>query len=265
MQSVAWAQGFGGGGSSSSTFLSLIPFVLIFVIFYFLVILPQQKRTKQQKALLEALKKGDKVVTASGIWGTVTNLGKETVTLQIADSTKIRMQRDQIARLRGGDDEDKDKDFVRKLYANVPVLDTGARGATTTFVQRGIGDVFISWENEALLAVKEFGADKFEIIVPSLSILAEPTVTVVDRVVKKRGTEAVAQAYLQHLYSEEGQDIAGKHFYRPRSEKAVAKYASVFPKIELFTIDEAFGGWTKAKKVHFAEGGLFDQIFKPSN
>ena len=156
-------------------------------------------------------------------------------------------------------------EFVGRIYKNVPVLDSGARGSTTTFVQRGIGDVFISWENEALLAVKEFGADKFEIIVPSLSILAEPTVTVVDRVVKKRGTEAVAQAYLQHLYSEEGQDIAGKHFYRPRSEKAVAKYASVFPKIELFTIDEAFGGWTKAKKVHFAEGGLFDQIFKPSN
>jgi sulfate/thiosulfate transport system substrate-binding protein len=170
----------------------------------------------------------------------------------------------EYARRKQGSDA-KAKEFVARLYKNVPVLDSGARGSTTTFVQRGIGDVFISWENEAFLAVKEFGANKFQMIVPSLSILAEPTVTVVDRVVKKRGTEAVAQAYLQYLYSEEGQDIAGRHFYRPRSEKAVSKYVSVFPKIELFTIDEAFGGWTKAKKVHFAEGGTFDQIFKPSN
>ena len=160
----------------------------------------------------------------------------------------------------GGDD--KAKDFVRAIYKNVPVLDSGARGSTTTFVQRGIGDVFISWENEAFLALKEFGADKFQIVVPSLSILAEPTVTVVDKVVKKKGTEAVAKAYLEHLYSEEGQDIAGKHFYRPAvSEAAKAKYAAQFPQIELFTIDAAFGGWTKAKKDHFADGGTFDQIY----
>ncbi len=153
------------------------------------------------------------------------------------------------------------KDFVTKIYKNVPVLDSGARGSTTTFVQRGVGDVFISWENEAFLALKEFGADKFEIVVPSLSILAQPSVTVVDKVVKKKGTEEVAKAYLEFLYSDEAQDLAGKHFYRPTSEAAAAKYAASFPKVELFTIDEAFGGWTKAKKEHFADGGTFDQIY----
>ncbi len=161
----------------------------------------------------------------------------------------------------GGDD--KAKEFVAKLYKNVPVLDSGARGSTTTFVQRGVGDVFISWENEAFLVQKEFGKDKYQTIVPSLSILAEPTVTVVDKVAKKRGTEAAAKAYLEYLYSDEGQDIAGRNFYRPISDKAKAKYASTFPKIELFTIDKAFGGWTKAKKVHFSDGGTFDQIYKP--
>jgi sulfate/thiosulfate-binding protein len=153
------------------------------------------------------------------------------------------------------------KDFVAKIYKNVPVLDSGARGSTTTFVQRGVGDVFISWENEAFLALKEFGADKFEIVVPSLSILAQPSVTVVDKVVKKKGTEEVAKAYLEFLYSDEAQDLAGKHFYRPTSEAAAAKYAASFPKVELFTIDAAFGGWTKAKKEHFADGGTFDQIY----
>ena len=153
------------------------------------------------------------------------------------------------------------KDFVTKIYKNVPVLDSGARGSTTTFVQRGVGDVFISWENEAFLALKEFGADKFEIVVPPLSILAQPSVTVVDKVVKKKGTEAVAKAYLEFLYSDEAQDLAGKYFYRPTSEAAAAKYAASFPKVELFTIDEAFGGWTKAKKEHFADGGTFDQIY----
>jgi len=154
------------------------------------------------------------------------------------------------------------KEFVAKIYKNVAVLDSGARGATTTFVQRGIGDVFISWENEAFLALREFGNDKFEIVVPSLSILAEPTVTVVDKVVKKKGTEAIAKAYLEFLYSEEGQDIAGKNFYRPAvSEKAKAKYANQFAKVELFTIGEAFGGWTKAKKDHFVDGASFDQIY----
>jgi sulfate transport system substrate-binding protein len=166
----------------------------------------------------------------------------------------------EFARRRYGSDE-KAKEFVAKLFKNVAVLDSGARGATTTFVQRGIGDVFISWENEAYLALKEFGKDKFEIVVPSLSILAEPSVTVVDKVAKKKGTEAVAKAYLEYLYSEEGQDIAGRHYYRPTADAAKAKYADTFAKVELFTIDEAFGGWTKAKKTHFADGGTFDQIY----
>ena len=162
-----------------------------------------------------------------------------------------------------GNDEAKAKEFITKLFKNVPVLDSGARGATTTFVQRGIGDVFISWENEAYLAVKEFGADKLEIVNPSISILAEPPVTVVDKFAKKHGTEAVAKAYLEFLYTDEGQDIAGKNFYRPRSEKAASKYANFFSKVELFTIDELFGGWKKAQKTHFDDGGVFDQLYKP--
>jgi sulfate/thiosulfate-binding protein len=166
----------------------------------------------------------------------------------------------EFARRKFGGDEAA-KEFVAKLYKNVPVLDSGARGSTTTFVQRGIGDVFLSWENEAFLAVKEFGADKFEIVVPSLSILAQPTVSVVDKVAKKKGTTVVAQAYLEWLYSDEAQDIIGKHYYRPTSDAAKAKYAASFPQVELFTIDEAFGGWTKAAKDHFADNGTFDQIY----
>ena len=156
--------------------------------------------------------------------------------------------------------EAKAKDFVKKLYENVPVLDTGARGSTITFAQRAQGDVLIAWENEAYLLEKEFGA-KFDVVVPSLSILAEPAVTVVDKNVDKKGTRAVAQAYLEYLYSDEGQDIAGKNFYRPISPKAQAKYAKQFPKLNLVTIDQAFGGWTKASKEHFADGGSFDQIY----
>jgi sulfate transport system substrate-binding protein len=156
---------------------------------------------------------------------------------------------------------DKAKDFVAKLYKNVPVLDSGARGATTTFVQRGQGDVLISWENEAFLALKEFGAEKFEIVVPSVSILAEPTVAVVTKVAEKKGTTDVAKAYLEYLYSEEGQTIAARNFYRPRSKDVAAKYASAFPKLDLFTIDEVFGGWKKAQAAHFADGGIFDQIY----
>ncbi len=167
----------------------------------------------------------------------------------------------EYARRKYGSDE-RAKEFVAKLYKNVAVLDSGARGSTMTFVRRGIGDVFISWENEAFLALREFGPGEFEIVVPSLSVLAEPTVAVVDKVARKKGTEAVAKAYLEFLYSEEGQDIAGKHYYRPAaSETAKAKYASQFPKIELFTVTEAFGGWAKAKKEHFADGGTFDQIY----
>ena len=153
------------------------------------------------------------------------------------------------------------KEFVGKLYGNVPVLDTGARGSTITFAQRAVGDVLIAWENEAFLVLKEFGKDKFEIVVPSASILAEPTVAVVDKNVDKKGTRKVAEAYLQYLYSDEGQDIAGKNYYRPSSEKARAKYAAQFPKLTLFTIDQAFGGWPAAGKTHFADGGTFDQIY----
>ncbi len=163
-------------------------------------------------------------------------------------------------RKQGGSDETA-KAFVEKLFKNVPVLDSGARGSTTTFVQRGIGDVLLAWENEAYLALKEFGADKFEIVTPSLSILAEPPVTVVDKVAKKKGTTEIAKAYLEYLYSDEGQEIAGKHFYRPTSEAAAAKYAARFAPVKLFTIDEAFGGWTKAQKDHFDDGGSFDQIY----
>jgi len=159
-------------------------------------------------------------------------------------------------------DEGKAKDFVKKLFANVPVLDSGARGSTTTFVERGIGDVFISWENEAFLALKELGPDKFEIVVPTLSILAEPPVTVVDKNAKKHGTEAVSKAYLEYLYSDEGQDIAGKHYYRPTNPKYAEKYASQFPKVNLIKIDGVFGGWQKAQKTHFSDGGTFDQIYQ---
>ena len=165
----------------------------------------------------------------------------------------------EFAKRKYGGDE-KAKEFVKRLYENVPVLDTGARGSSITFAQRAQGDVFISWENEAYLLDKEFGT-KFDVIVPSLSILAEPAVTNVDKNVDKKGTRAVAQAYLEYLYSDEGQDIAGKNFYRPISPKAQAKYAKQFPKINLFTIDQAFGGWAKAKKEHFADGAHFDQIY----
>jgi sulfate/thiosulfate transport system substrate-binding protein len=153
------------------------------------------------------------------------------------------------------------RDLVTRIYKNVKVLDSGARGSTTTFAERGIGDVFISWENEAFLALKELGPEKFEIVVPSLSILAEPPVTVVDKVIDKRGTRKVAAAYLEYLYSPEGQDIAGRHFYRPRDPAAAAKYGKQFVKVKLFTIDDVFGGWEKAQKVHFVDGGVFDQIY----
>jgi sulfate/thiosulfate-binding protein len=163
----------------------------------------------------------------------------------------------------GGDDA-KAKDFVARLYKNVPVLDSGARGATTTFVERGIGDVLIAWENEALLSVKELGEDKFEIVAPSVSILTEPPVSIVDKVVDKRGTRAVAQAYLEYLYTDEGQKIAAKNYYRPRLASVAAEYAGQFPPVPLFTVDEVFGGWDKAQKAHFADGGTFDQIYQPS-
>ena len=160
-----------------------------------------------------------------------------------------------------GGSEAKAKDFVAALYKNVPVLDSGARGSTTTFVERGIGDVLIAWENEAFLAVQELGPDKFQIVVPSVSILAEPPVAVVDKVVDKHGTRAVAQAYLQYLYSPEGQKIAGENHYRPVDPKVAAQFATRFPKLKLFTIDDTFGGWAKAQSTHFKDGGVFDAIY----
>jgi sulfate/thiosulfate transport system substrate-binding protein len=163
------------------------------------------------------------------------------------------------ARKQPGGSDASAKAFVTKLYKNVPVLDTGARGATTTFVQRGIGDVLIAWENEAFLAIKEVGPDKLQIVVPTVSILAEPTVAVVDTVVLKRGTREVAQAYLQYLYSKEGQEIIARNYYRPRDADIATRYASRFPKLTLVTISD-FGGWSKAQKDHFAEGASFDQI-----
>ena len=159
-----------------------------------------------------------------------------------------------------GDDKAKARAFVTQLFKNVPILDTGARGATTTFVQRGIGDVLIAWENEALLSLKESGKGDFEIVAPSLSILAEPPVAWVDVVAKKHGTEAVAKAYLEYLYSPEGQEIAVKNFYRPRLEAVAEKHADAFPNVKLFTVDEVFGGWQAAQKTHFSDGGVFDQI-----
>jgi len=162
-----------------------------------------------------------------------------------------------------GGNADSAKAFVKRIYANTKVLDSGARGATTTFVERGIGDVLIAWENEAYLAVKELGPDKFEIVTPSLSILAEPPVAVVDKTVDKRGTRKQAQAYLEFLYTPEGQEIAARNYYRPRDAKVAAKYAKQFAPVKLFTIDELFGGWRTAQKTHFDDGGVFDQIYTP--
>ncbi len=159
-----------------------------------------------------------------------------------------------------GDDK-KAQEFVARLYRNVPVLDAGARGSTTTFVQRGIGDVLLDWENEAFLAVNELGKDKVEVITPSISNLAEPPVALVDRNAARHGTTQVAQAYLEFLYTREGQEIAARHFYRPRSPEVAARYAGRFPKLQLFSIDRVFGGWQKAQKRHFNDGGVFDQIY----
>jgi len=159
-----------------------------------------------------------------------------------------------------GNNPAKAKEFVQRLYKNVPILDTGARGSTVTFVERGIGDVLLAWENEALLAVREIGKGKVQLVAPPLSILAEPPVTVVDKYANKHKTAAVAKAYLEFLYTPEGQEIAARNYYRPRNQAVAAKYAQQFPQVQLFTIDQVFGGWTKAQKEHFADGGTFDQI-----
>lgn len=161
-----------------------------------------------------------------------------------------------------GGNEKSAQEFLAKVYKNVPVLDSGARGSTTTFIERGIGDVLLTWENEALLAIKELGPDKVEIVVPSVSVLAEPPVALVDKVVDRRGKRKQAEAYLQYLYSDEGQEIAAKHYYRPTNEKIAKKYAAQFPKVKLLTVEEIAGGWTKAQRAHFADGGVFDQIYQ---
>lgn len=166
------------------------------------------------------------------------------------------------AYLKSGKNDAAAKDFVAKVYKNVPVLDSGARGSTTTFVERGIGDVLLSWENEALLSVKELGPDKFQVVYPSQSILAEPPVAIVDSVVDKKGTRAVAEAYIQYLYTPEGQEIAARNFYRPRLDSVAKKYASTFPKVKLFTLAEIVGDWHKTQTTHFADGGVFDQIYQ---
>ncbi len=162
-----------------------------------------------------------------------------------------------------GGTEAKAREFVSRVYKNVPVLDAGARGSTTTFVERGIGDVLLAWENEALLAIKELGPGKVQVVAPSVSVLAEPPVTVVDKVAGKHGTRSVAQAYLEYLYTPAGQELAARHFYRPRLASVAAKYQAQFPKMTLFTIDDVFGGWKKAHAAHFADGALFDQIYQP--
>ena len=164
---------------------------------------------------------------------------------------------------KNNNDQDKAKAFLTALLKNVPVLDTGARGATTTFVERGQGDVLLAWENEAFLSIKELGPDKFDIVVPSLSILAEPPVAVVDKVVDRKGTRNAAQAYLEWLYTPEAQEIIAANYYRPTDAKVAAKYANAFPQVKLVTIDEVFGGWDKAQKTHFSDGGTFDQVYQP--
>jgi sulfate/thiosulfate transport system substrate-binding protein len=168
----------------------------------------------------------------------------------------------QYAKVQNGGDDAAARQFITALFQNVPVLDSGARGATTTFMERGIGDVLLAWENEAYLALAE-AKDKVEIVTPSLSILAEPSVAVVDRVASRKGTTVVARAYLEYLYSPEGQELAAKHHYRPRNQEVAAKYSSTFASVTLFTIDDAFGGWESAQKTHFADGGTFDQIYQP--
>ncbi len=179
---------------------------------------------------------------------------------ELGDLAKLNQPGNEVAVAKA---QEKAKAFVSALYRNVPVLDSGARGSTTTFAQRGLGDVFISWENEAFLILKEFGADKFQLVAPSISILAEPPVSLVDVNVDRRGTRKVAEAYLEYLYTPAGQEIAARHFYRPRAADMAAKHAAAFPKLDLFTIDDVFGGWAKAQKAHFADRAVFDQIYQP--
>jgi sulfate transport system substrate-binding protein len=197
-------------------------------------------------------------------WGDLAKPGVEVVTPNPKTSGGARWNYlaawGYALKLPGGNDA-KAEEFIKKVYGNVKVLDSGARGSLTTFAERGIGDVFISWENEAYLAGREFGADKFDIVVPSISILAEPPVAVVDKVVDKKGTRKIATEYLNYLYTPEGQEIAAKNYYRPTDKTVAAKYAKKFSNVKLFGIDEVFGGWAKAQKAHFADGGVFDKIY----
>jgi sulfate transport system substrate-binding protein len=198
-------------------------------------------------------------------WGDLVKPGLQVITPNPKTSGGARwnyLAAWQYAKSTAGGDDTKAREFVTALFKNVPVLDSGARGSTTTFLERGIGDVLLAWENEAYLALAE-ARDKVEIIVPSTSMLAEPSVTLVDGVVDRRGTRDVALAYLEYLYSPEGQDIAARHHYRPRDEQVAAKHAGTFASVKLFTIDEAFGGWQNAQKTHFGDGGVFDQIYRP--
>ena len=198
-------------------------------------------------------------------WGDLVRSGIQVITPNPKTSGGARwnyLAAWEYAKRKNGGSDAKAREFVTALFKNVPVLDSGARGATTTFVQRGIGDVLLAWENEAYLALAE-EKDKVEIVTPSISILAEPPVAMVDKVAAKKGTQAVAEAYLQFLYTPEGQEIAAKNHYRPRDEKTAAKYAGTFAKVELFTIDQAFGGWQNAQKTHFNDGGTFDKIYRP--
>ncbi len=201
-------------------------------------------------------------------WGDLTKEGVEVITPNPKTSGGARWNYLAAwgwALKQPGGSADTAKAFVKDLYKHVPVLDSGARGSTTTFVQRGIGDVLLAWENEAFLAVKELGPDQFDIVVPSISILAEPPVAVVDKVVDKHGTRKVAEAYLNYLYTPEGQEIAAKNFYRPTDPKIAAEHEKDFPKVNLLTIDQEFGGWAKAQPEHFGDGGTFDQIYQPTN
>ena len=201
-------------------------------------------------------------------WGDLTKEGVEVITPNPKTSGGARWNYLAAwgwALKQPGGSPDTAKAFVKDLYQHVPVLDSGARGSTTTFVQRGIGDVLLAWENEAFLAVKELGPDQFDIVVPSISILAEPPVAVVDKVVDKHGTRKVAEAYLNYLYTPEGQEIAAKNFYRPIDPKVAAAHEKDFPKVNLLTIDDTFGGWAKAQPEHFGDGGTFDQIYQPAN
>jgi sulfate transport system substrate-binding protein len=201
-------------------------------------------------------------------WGDLTKQGVQVITPNPKTSGGARwnyLAAWGYALRSANNDDAAARNFVASLYRNVPMLDTGARGSTVTFVERGIGDVLLAWENEALLALQEFGTDRFEIVAPSLSILAEPPVAIVDAVVDRKGTRKVAEAYLNFLYAPEGQELAAKHFYRPRLAEIAAKHANRFPDIPLFTVDEVFGGWDRAQSAHFAEGGVFDQIYRPGN